>query len=144
FDSQYPFAANAPVVPDANVEDYKVWQAHMGFTRTVVVAPSMYGFDNRCTLDATKRLGRDARCVVTLGPESTEEEIVQMHEYGDRDFRYHLVRSSINRLGSLTAISERVAHLGWHLQLWMHPDGLEDLAPTLKSLPIPTVLDHMA
>lgn len=144
FDSRYPFVANAPSVPDATVDDYRIWQSVMGFTRTVVVAPSMYGFDNRCTLDASRRLGEAARCIVTLEPDTTEEEIARMHGDGARGFRYNLARSAINNLDSLATISERVAPYGWHLQLWMHPDGLGDMVPMLKRLPIPTVLDHMA
>ncbi|NYT38177.1 amidohydrolase family protein [Allopusillimonas soli] len=144
FDSRFPFAENAPVVPDATVGDYKRWQNAMGFTRTVVVAPSMYGFDNRCTLDATRKMGGKARCIVTLGPDTPEAEIEKMHADGARGFRYNLARSSINSMDSLVRISERVASYGWHLQLWMHPDGLEDIVPILNSLSIPTVMDHMA
>jgi len=144
FDSRYPMAEGAPSVPDAGVGDYRRLQERLGLSRTVVVAPSMYGLDNRCTLDATLALGKDARCVVSLGPESTIEQIEAMHRAGARGFRFNLARSSMNSLDTLEPIARRVAPLGWHMQLWMHPDGLPEAVSLLERLPIPTVLDHMA
>lgn len=144
FDSNYPLAPGAPSLPDALVDNYREWQSFHGLTRCVVVAPSMYGLDNRCTLDATDKLGNSARCIVTLSEETSHLEIESMHARGARGFRFNLARSTLNSLDSLKVIAEKVAPLGWHLQLWMHPDGLSDVAPILRGLPVPTVLDHMA
>jgi D-galactarolactone isomerase len=144
FDSKFPFAPNAPVVPYASIADYRLFQERIGTSRAVVVAPSMYGLDNRCTLAATAALGADARCIVTLGQDTPIQEIRAMHEQGARGFRFNLKRSSVNSLDSLLPIAERVAPLGWHVQMWMHPDGLPDAADLLLRLPIPIVFDHIA
>jgi D-galactarolactone isomerase len=144
FDSQFPLAPNTHFVPDASVADYRKLQSRIGTSRAVVIAPSMYGMDNRCTLAATAELGPDARCIVTLGPDTELDEIKAMHAQGARGFRFNLARSSTNSLDTLLPIAERVAPLGWHVQIWMHPDGLADAEPLLRKLPIPIVLDHLA
>jgi 2-pyrone-4,6-dicarboxylate lactonase len=45
--------------------------------------------------------------------------------------------SAVNKLASV------MADLGWHLQLWIDVKDLPDIVPTLKSLGLPVVIDHM-
>jgi hypothetical protein len=62
YDSCFPVAPNARLgPPDAHVHDYRRLQRRLGTTRNVVVTPSTYGTDNRCTLDALRQLGAEAR-----------------------------------------------------------------------------------
>lgn len=143
FDGRYPLAAAAPAVPDAPAQDYRKLQQRLGTMRAVVVAPSMYGSDNRCTLDATAALGPAARCVVTLTEDTPAAEVARLHELGARGFRFNLYRSSTNRIDTLKSIAERVAPFGWHAQLMLDADQLVDGVSHLHGLPIPIVLDHM-
>src|SRR3712207_277266 len=60
YDSRYPTAPTAAFTPpDASPDDYRAVQRRLGLTRTVVVQPSTYGTDNRCTLDGVVALGLD-------------------------------------------------------------------------------------
>ena len=60
YDGRYPTAPTAvSTPPDAFVQDYRAVKRHLGLTRTVVVQPSTYGTDNRCTVDAIAALGPD-------------------------------------------------------------------------------------
>ncbi|MBV6307232.1 amidohydrolase family protein [Candidimonas humi] len=144
FDGRHPFAEGAPAVPRAGVEDYKLLQKRLGTSRAVVVAPSMYGLDNRCTIGATAALGPQARCVVTLGEDTPAAEVSRLHAHGARGFRFNLYRSKTNRIDTLRSIAERVAPFGWHAQIMLDADQLIDGEPHLRDLPIPVVLDHMA
>jgi len=51
--------ANFPALP-ATVEDYRKLRARLGLTRSVVVQPTAYGADHRCTLMAMQALATRA------------------------------------------------------------------------------------
>jgi len=52
--------------PQALIEDLRNLQAALHFERVVVVQPSVYGFDNACTLDAVRALGARARAIAVI------------------------------------------------------------------------------
>ena len=58
----YPASQHGPAgpIPEATADAYRALQARLGLERVVVVQPSAYGFDNRCTLDAVRALGPTA------------------------------------------------------------------------------------
>ena len=67
YDARYPTAPTATFTPpDASVADYLKVRARLGITRTVVVQPSTYGTDNRCTLAAIAALGDSARGIAVV------------------------------------------------------------------------------
>ena len=54
----YPVAPTAAFLPPpARVADYREVQRRLGLELVVVVQPSAYGTDNRCTMDAVAALG---------------------------------------------------------------------------------------
>jgi D-galactarolactone isomerase len=64
---QYPKAPTAKIdPPDAPVSEYLKVRERLGIERTVVVQPTTYGTDNRCTLEAMKALGSSARGVAVV------------------------------------------------------------------------------
>jgi hypothetical protein len=75
YDAKYPVDPKATLRPaDAFVEDYRALKKRIGTTRNVIVQPSTYGIDNRCTLDACgaatglippRRTSRTTRCSST-------------------------------------------------------------------------------
>ena len=52
--------------PPSTVDCYRLLQKRLRIKRNVIVQPSAYGTDNRCTLDALKQMGR-ADCAIWLG-----------------------------------------------------------------------------
>ena len=64
-------APEIDVVGLADVAAYRLLQRRLGTDRAVVVTPSTYGTDNRCTLDAVATLGDAARAVVVVTPAAT-------------------------------------------------------------------------
>ena len=64
---RYPYAENRVYTPpEASVADLRELRARIGVSRNVIVTPSVYGFDNRCTEDAIRELGGTARGVAVL------------------------------------------------------------------------------
>jgi predicted TIM-barrel fold metal-dependent hydrolase len=60
YDSRYPAAPSSSRGHQTTVEQYREVQAKLGLQRVVVVQPSTYGLDNRCTLDAVAEFRRGA------------------------------------------------------------------------------------
>ncbi len=61
--------------PPATVDVYRMLQRKLGLTRNVIVQPSVYGTDNRCTLDALKQMGKNARAIVVIDDMLSEKRI---------------------------------------------------------------------
>ncbi|VTU45729.1 putative metal-dependent hydrolase of the TIM-barrel fold protein (plasmid) [Variovorax sp. SRS16] len=144
FDPKYPFAPGTRPVPPASVAQYREVQARLGTTRTVVVAPSSYGLDNRCTLDALKALGPQARAVVALSTEVTREELDGLHAAGVRGVRINLARGDATPFDTLGPLARRIEPLGWHVQLMLTPAQLALHRAELLELGVRLVIDHMA
>jgi predicted TIM-barrel fold metal-dependent hydrolase len=80
---RYPLASTATFTPPpAALEAYRQVQQRPGLQRVVVVQPSAYGFDNRCTLDAARQLGDMARAVVVVDPDIIDEELQRLTNAG--------------------------------------------------------------
>jgi predicted TIM-barrel fold metal-dependent hydrolase len=69
-----------------------------------------------------------------------------MHEAGIRGVRVNLATSGENdptvARRNLLAAAERVAPLGWHVQVYTGLDVVTALADDLMKLPVPIVFDH--
>ncbi|WP_198972542.1 amidohydrolase family protein [Xylophilus sp. ASV27] len=144
FDSRYPFAPGAQPVPPAPMEQYLAVQSLMGTTRTVVVAPSSYGLDNRSTLDGLAALGAEGRAVVSLAPGATDAELAELHAAGVRGVRLNLARGQSTPFDTLAPIARRIAPLGWHVQLMLTPQQLVAHGDALAVVGVSLVIDHMA
>jgi len=140
---RYPVApTNVLPVPDAPLAAYEAVMARLGIARCVVVQPSAYGLDNRCTMDAVAALGDRARAVVAVGPETEDAELARLTAAGARGIRFHMLAGRVMRWEWLEEMAARVHHHGWHVQLQL--DGRE-IAPhvgALRRLPSDLVIDH--
>jgi predicted TIM-barrel fold metal-dependent hydrolase len=144
FDDRYPVIDGAVPVPAASVAQYRLVQAKLGTTRTVVVAPSTYGLDNRCTLAALAELGAQARAIVALPPTVQESELAALHALGVRGVRLNLARGGATPFSTLAPLAARIAPLGWHVQLMLTPAQLVEHGAELAKLKLKLVIDHMA
>ena len=132
--------------PHADVAAFRQLQQRLGTSRTVVVNPSTYGVDNACTLDALDQLGDSARGVAVAGHEVADAELDALAARRVCGLRVNFV--SPQSWGTTTAqmletLSRKVARLGWHIQVFAHPEQLVELATVLRRLPTPLVIDHM-
>ncbi|MFJ9391310.1 amidohydrolase family protein [Nocardioides sp. NPDC101246] len=139
----YPNPTSTPP-PRASVDDYRLLRRRLRTTRAVVVTPSNYATDNRCTLDAIARLGRrDARGVAVIGADTTDAELVTLHAGGIRGIRFNLTRSGGAGAELIRPLAERIAPFGWHVQVHMTADGIIENLPVLTDLPTDLVIDHL-
>ena len=133
--------------PDAPVAAYRQLQQRLGTSRAVVVTPSTYGTDNACTLDALAQLGDCARGVAVVAADVEDAELDRLHARGVRGLRVNFVTPQswgVTTPDMLATLAHKAARLGWHIQVFVHPEQLVALAPLLETLPTPLVVDHMA
>ncbi|WP_432727075.1 amidohydrolase family protein [Variovorax sp. W6] len=133
--------------PRAEVAAYRLLQQRLGTSRTVVVNPSTYGTDNACTLDALAQLGESARGVAVVADDVSDAELDRLAAQRIRGLRVNFVTPQswgVTTPAMLTTLARKVARLGWHIQVFVHPEQLVALEPVLASLPVPLVIDHMA
>jgi len=145
YDDRYPAAAGTVLrPPNASVAQYRALQERLGFCRSVVVHPSTYGTDNRCTLDALKRLGPHARGVAVVGTSVTDTELATLHAAGVRGIRFNLSLPGATTIEMLAPLAARIADFGWHVKLVAKGAVLPSLEKYLERLPCPLVIDHIA
>lgn len=143
YDAHFPAAPGARLLPpDASVADYRRLQQRTGTQRTVLVTPSTYGTDNRCMLAGLAALGPEARGVAVIDGSESDAQLQQLHTLGVRGVRLNLSLGVSGTAASLQPLAERIAPLGWHLQLLMAPDLLATLGGVLRRLPVDLVFDH--
>ncbi|KTT20587.1 amidohydrolase family protein [Pseudacidovorax intermedius] len=133
--------------PDAPVAAYRQLQARIGTQRAVVVTPSTYGTDNACTLDALAQMGEAARGVAVVEAGVDAAELQRLHGLGVRGLRVNFVTPQswgTTTPDMLATLAAKVAPLGWHIQVFVHPEQLLAMAGLLRGLSVALVVDHMA
>jgi predicted TIM-barrel fold metal-dependent hydrolase len=142
----YPFdPERAYSPPPATVSQYLDMLATVGIERAVIVQPSVYGRDNRCTLDAVAEIGLDrARAVVAVAPETGKAELAQLRVQGASGVRLMRGGSDPLFLDQLKVLGGVLADLGMHIQLYVRPDVWLALLPVLEASGVEVVLDHLA
>jgi D-galactarolactone isomerase len=143
-EDRYPAAPTAALVPPpATVDDYRQVQARLGLERVVVVQPSTYGTDNRCTMDAVTELGEAARAVVVVDPSVSFAELEQLTKDGARGIRFHMFKGGVLPWSILEEMAARVHSFGWHVQLQCNGRELPEREALLRRLPGTLVIDHI-
>ncbi len=130
--------------PEASIEAYQDVANRIGIQRMVVVQPSPYGTDNRVTLDAVRRFGPErARAVAVIDEAFDDAALRALQAGGVRGVRFNLVSGNGTPEAQLEVLAERIAPLGWHVQVYAEGDKLAELAPFLARLPVEVVIDHI-
>ncbi|HET9019481.1 MAG TPA: amidohydrolase family protein [Acetobacteraceae bacterium] len=144
YDSRFPIDPHATLKPgDATVADYRALQRRIGTTRNVVVQPSTYGTDNRCTLDALAQFGAAARGVAVVDTSVTDDELHRLHAAGIRGIRFNLVQTGATTVEMVAPLAARIAPLGWHVQVHALSALIVGHATLWRDLPCQSVFDHM-
>lgn len=141
---RYPVNPDTPFrpVPHGTLENYHALQKALGLSRAVVVQPSAYGTDNRCTLDAMKGLGNAARGVAVVDDMVSDEELERLTQLGIRGIRFFMLSGGVLGWDLLETMAARVASFGWHVQLQMDGRFLHEREAMLRRLPVRLVIDH--
>lgn len=147
--ADYPLAAERTYTPPEAVEQqYAALLDRLGMAHGVLVHPSAYGTDHRLVL-ATLAARPQWRGVL-VAQANTSLDLKALRGQGVRALRYsHRGGAAANFAGSaslddLVAMAPALADAGLHAELWTDRQVLPAIADTLRSLPVPVVLDHMA
>lgn len=144
YEHGYPLAPTASFQPPhAPVAAYREEQRRLGLGRVVVVQPTGYGFDNRCTLDAVAQLGAHARAVAVIRPDTPDAELERLHAAGVRGVRYMMLGTSLLPWDTLPGMARRIAPLGWNINLQLDGRELPRHEAQLAALPCQLVIDHV-
>jgi D-galactarolactone isomerase len=144
YDHRFPKAPTAKILaPDASVPDYLKMRTRLGIANSVVVQPSAYGKDNRCTLEAVAAIGPSARGVVVVDDTVTDAELERLNKLGARGVRFFMLGGAPVSIDVLESISARVAAFGWHVVFQMDGRDLGDHEALLGRLASPLIIDHV-
>ena len=143
--ARYPFAEGRGYTPpDCPVETYARMLDTLGIERAVIVQGGAHGTDNRVTLDAIASMGERCRGVAVLEPTVIERELETLAAGGFRGLRLSTVLKGGVGTEHLEVMAARARDLGWHVQLHLEAaEELVDLAPRLRRLAVPFVIDHL-
>lgn len=148
YDPAFPMARpDARAVADADASAYAALQRRIGTSRAIVVQPAAYGTDNRVTVDAVAKLGRDrARGIAVVHPTVTDGQLREMGAGGIRGVRFtqHDPRTAVTTPDMIEPVAVRLAAIGWHVQLHLLAPQIVALRGVLLRLPGTIVIDHMA
>lgn len=145
YDGVFPAAPGAQLTPpDASAADYRRLQARLGTMRVVLVTPSTYGANNRCMLAGLEQLAPGARGVAVIAGDESDAEFQRLHAAGVRGVRVNLSLGVTHTIADLPRLAQRIAPLGWHLQLLMPPEVLSGHEALLAQLQVDLVFDHFA
>jgi 2-pyrone-4,6-dicarboxylate lactonase len=142
---KYPFVAGRSYTPPpASIQAYQRMLSALGLARAVIVQPSVYGTDNRCTYDAVAASGGRWRGIAVVDASTSANELQRLHDAGFRGVRINLLfKGGGLALETLEQVARLIAPLGWHVQLLIDGRDLPELAPRLIRLPVRFVIDHM-
>ncbi len=127
----------------ASIEAYEQMLNRLGIERCVIVQPSLYSTDNRCTLDAIRHFGlKRARGVAVTPKDVAPGELQRLHDAGIRGLRFYLLVDDFT-LDDVPSMARRIAPFGWHLQIQNRGNWLLEAIPMLEKLPVEVVIDHV-
>jgi predicted TIM-barrel fold metal-dependent hydrolase len=141
--SLYPYTPNRTYTPpEASLSSYTKMLKTLGLDRAVIVHPSVYGTDNRATLDAIRKGGPNFRGVAVVDANIELSELESMHQLGIRGVRINLLFKGGVGMSEVRNLAKKIAPLGWHIQMLIDVSEFSELE-TLADLPVDVVFDHM-
>jgi 2-pyrone-4,6-dicarboxylate lactonase len=131
--------------PPAPREAWLALHRSLGVAHGVQVNATPYGFDNSITEDFLREqpAGRFVG-VATITPTISNQELNKLNAAGFRAARLMDQFASAATTAMLEPIAERVASLGWHIEINIaKSEDWVALEPRLRRCPVPLVFDHL-
>ncbi len=144
--NQFPFAADRTYTPpDSGFAEFQKHQDRLGLTRAILVQASCHGTDNSAMIDALERGGGKYAGVALIDDSHTDDDLAAFHTAGIRGIRFNFVQ----HLGGAPDPTffwrqvERIAPLGWHIELHFDARDLSSNADLFERLSVPYIIDAM-
>lgn len=144
YNNKYPADKTATLLPpNASIADYRLLQRRLGLQRNVIVQPSTYGTDNSLLVESLKEMGSNSRGVCVVDANVTDKELERLHAAGVRGIRFNLSFLVGVTPEMILPLSQRIAPLGWNIQI--NGTGDKNLAfiDVFKRMPSKIVFDHL-
>lgn len=141
---KYPLTPDRSYTPpDSPFDEYMRLLATLGLDRGVIVQPSIYGTDNRATLDALRAAPDRLRGIAVVDADGPDAELEEMHRLGVRGVRFNLLYRGGVAYEAAERLARRIGPMGWHIQFLIDISAVEGFAAKLAALPVPVVIDHI-
>jgi predicted TIM-barrel fold metal-dependent hydrolase len=131
---------------EASLKDLLGLHRALGIERRVIVHPSVYGSDMRCSLEAASTIADSTRLVAVIDASTDDAALERMHAAGVRGVRINLHTQGVfdpREAGrQLLWTQDRIRRFGWHLQLFAGVEVIVRLGAELDRLQLPLVIDH--
>ena len=102
---RYPYSRTRTYTPrPASLADYQKMAATIGLQRVVFVQPCAYGADNRCMIDAIRKVGENARGVIGMDDSVGAEELLDMSRLGVCGVRINAARK-VNEISHMLQVA---------------------------------------
>lgn len=143
-DPRFPLIENQGFVPAMFTrQDYLSRMQNLNLQGGAVVSGSFQGFDQTYLIASLQELGPNFAGVAQLPHDTSDEELLRLHDSGVRAVRFNITRGGSAQLSRLDYFSRRVYEVaGWHTELYIDSAALPELAPVLTALPAVSI-DHL-
>jgi len=132
--------------PVASLDSFLALHRVLGMQRAVLTQPSVYGTDNTAMLEAVAWYPQKMRAIVAVDADVTDTQLIQFHEKGARGVRVNLVDKGgmpFDGMAAVRRFTDRIADLGWHLELLIHANEFAQLRRDLTNLAVDISVGHL-
>lgn len=146
FDPGFAYAAARDYTPaPATAATLRAHHGDWGVRHAVVVQASVQGTDTGALLDALRRLGRDARGVAVVDPDSVSDaELSDLYAAGVRGIRVNRVAGARGASDDFARMADRLRGGPLFLQVYAPLGEILAHRATIEGAGVPVVLDHFA
>jgi 2-pyrone-4,6-dicarboxylate lactonase len=144
--SRFQYAPKRSYTPvDAPREKLAALHRHLGLSRAILVQASCHGTDNSAMLDAIHWSKGAWRGVAMVPTDVTDQELERLDAGGVRGVRFNFVAhlGGAPEVKAVERVLERIAPLGWHLQVHLDAADIDTYRDFLDRLSLPFIIDHM-
>jgi 2-pyrone-4,6-dicarboxylate lactonase len=117
----------------------------IGVERAVIVNATVHGFDNRVVTDAIAQSGGRYKGVANINNAMSDDELAALGKAGIRACRFAFLKrlGGVGDMKVFRTLVDRVATIGWHVDIYLEAGTIQEFVPILKALPVTYVIDHM-
>jgi 2-pyrone-4,6-dicarboxylate lactonase len=142
----YPFSPTRPYSPpDAPLAMFRKLHETIGVERAVIVNATVHGFDNRVVTDAIAESGGRYKGVANINNAMTDDQLTALGKGGISACRFAFLKrlGGVGDMKMFRTLVDRVAAIGWHVDIYLEAGTIREFVPILKALPVACVIDHM-
>ena len=142
----YPFSPKRPYTPpDAPLEAFRALHQKIGLERAVIVNATVHGFDNRVVTDAIAQSGGSYKGVANINNSMSDTDLAALGKAGICACRFAFLKrlGGVGDMNVFRTLVDRVAAIGWHVDIYLEAGTIREFVPVLKALPVTYVIDHM-